>query len=168
MWGTDGQQGRRLATGPGVTAKEKAKTKKKIKQRGTLVSRVLLLRWGFRFSAFAISIFSIEISRLRTHAGVVADSRSRLVRRDLYSFCFPSALRTAATTPAWVLSRGIEMAKTENRKPKTAARPGSHPPTAACLIPRFSVFGFRHFDIFPHKSFVINKPKLFQMNFYFF
>ena len=26
--------------------------------------------------------------------------------------------RELATTPAWVLSRGIEMAKTENRKPK--------------------------------------------------
>ena len=28
--------------------------------------------------------------------------------------------RELATPPAWVLSRGIEMAKTENRKPKTA------------------------------------------------
>ena len=34
--------------------------------------------------------------------------KSRRMRREL------------ATTPAWVLSWGIEMAKTENRKPKTA------------------------------------------------
>ena len=27
--------------------------------------------------------------------------------------------RELATAPAWALSRGIEMAKTENRKPKT-------------------------------------------------
>jgi len=34
--------------------------------------------------------------------------------------------RELATTPAWVLSRGIEMAKTENRKPKNRNRkPGN-------------------------------------------
>ena len=45
--------------------------------------------FGFRFSVFAISI-----PRLRAHAGAVASSR--LVRRDLYSFCFSSVPPTAA------------------------------------------------------------------------
>ena len=44
---------------------------------------------GFRFSVFAISI-----PQLRAHAGAVAGSR--LVRRDLYSFCFSSVPPTAA------------------------------------------------------------------------
>ena len=45
--------------------------------------------YGFRFSVFAISI-----PQLRAHAGAVAGSR--LVRRDLYSFCFSSVPPTAA------------------------------------------------------------------------
>ena len=52
-------------------------------------------RWkpvfGFRFR---FSVFAISIPQLRTHAGVVASSR--LMRRDLYSICFSSALHTAA------------------------------------------------------------------------
>ena len=45
--------------------------------------------FGFRFSVFAISI-----PQLRAHAGAVAGSR--LVRRDLHSFCFSSVPPTAA------------------------------------------------------------------------
>ena len=66
-----------------------------------------LVRSGFRFSVFAISI-----PRLRTHAGAVASSR--LVRRDVYSFCFSSATPTARGTPRIrapgnVLFRGVEV-----------------------------------------------------------
>ena len=41
---------------------------------------------------FRFLVFAISIPRLRTHAGAVASSR--LVRRDLYSICFSSALYT--------------------------------------------------------------------------
>ena len=42
-----------------------------------------------------------------------------------------------STTPAWVLSRGIEMAKTENRKPKTETPELFYIFILAGIIPRF-------------------------------
>ena len=57
--------------------------------RASVDHATLQLVFGFRFSVFAISI-----PQLRTHAGVVAGSR--LMRRDLHSICFSSALHTAA------------------------------------------------------------------------
>ena len=52
-----------------------------------------IMRWGWGFG-FRFSVFAISIPQLRTHAGVVAGSR--LMRRDLHSICFSSALHTAA------------------------------------------------------------------------
>ena len=63
----------------------------------SLLSRANLCTVGivsFVLDGFRFSVFAISIPRLRTHAGVVASSR--LVRRDLYSVCFPSVPPTAA------------------------------------------------------------------------
>jgi len=45
-------------------------------------------------TVFRFSVFAISIPQLRAHAGAVAGSR--LVRRDLHSFCFSSVPPTAA------------------------------------------------------------------------
>jgi len=62
-------------------------------------SALLLGRWPMAASCIhgciaRFSVFAISIPRLMTHAGVVASSR--LMRRDLHSVCFSSALHTAA------------------------------------------------------------------------
>ena len=58
------------------------------------VDRDSALLTSRKLSGFRFSVFAISIPRLRTHAGAVASSR--LMRRDLHSICFSSALHTAA------------------------------------------------------------------------
>ena len=84
--------------------------------------------WGFSAFGCAASTGSRATSadELFTSAVLVNYASERSAPNDCCELLFPStkcgdkSLRTRrelATAPAWVLSRGTEMAKTENRKP---------------------------------------------------
>ena len=78
-----------------------------------------------RDAAVRFSVFAISIPWLRTRAGVVASSR--LMRRDLYSICFSSALHTAARPGPRPRQRVWSAVDMGNRATFKAARPGPRP-----------------------------------------